>query len=66
MWRKLLIYRKTAKHFHRVELGNGNNTSLWLDHWSSIGRMHDITCCRGYIDMGIQKYATLASSNEHP
>ncbi|GKE22989.1 hypothetical protein Tco_1434501 [Tanacetum coccineum] len=32
-WRKLLQLRDLVRHFFWVQLGNGNNTSVWFDMW---------------------------------
>lgn len=59
MWKELLKYRDLAKFFHKVDLRNGENTSFWLDIWSLLGRISDITGLRGYIDLGIQANETV-------
>lgn len=32
MWKKILKARAVAKGFHRVDVKNGEATSLWNDH----------------------------------
>lgn len=52
-------YRDMAKGFHRVKVGNGASTSFWLDEWSGLGRIHNLTGPRGVIDLGIAGNATV-------
>lgn len=59
MWRKLLKYRELAKYFVKMEVGNGAPTLFWYDHWSSMGRIIDVTWERWFINFGIQRYPTM-------
>ncbi|XP_059635777.1 uncharacterized protein LOC132277957 [Cornus florida] len=36
-WRKILQLRHQARHFIKHLIGDGNDTSFWLDNWSSGG-----------------------------
>ena len=60
IWRKLLKFREMAKGFCRVEVGNGELTSYWFDHWSPLGRLVDIAGPRGVIDMGISQTSSVS------
>ncbi|KAG7533510.1 Reverse transcriptase zinc-binding domain [Arabidopsis thaliana x Arabidopsis arenosa] len=59
MWRKILKYRDIAKQFHKVEVLNGLTCSFWYDNWSNMGRLYDVTGCRGFIDLGVSSHATV-------
>ncbi|XP_013624050.1 PREDICTED: uncharacterized protein LOC106330029 [Brassica oleracea var. oleracea] len=62
MWKKILKARAVAKGFHRVDVKNGEATSLWNDHWSKMGRLIDVLGARGKIDLGISENATVAEA----
>ncbi|KAL9816499.1 hypothetical protein AtNW77_Chr4g0278291 [Arabidopsis thaliana] len=34
IWRKMPKYREQAKTFHKVEVKNGDTTSVWYGSWS--------------------------------
>ncbi|XP_013673935.1 uncharacterized protein LOC106378333 [Brassica napus] len=53
MWKKLLKLRPLASQLTRVDIRNGSVTSFWYDHWSSLGKLLDLTGERGCIDLGI-------------
>lgn len=48
-----------AKDFYWVQVGNGATTSFRFDDWSELGRIHDLTGTRGYIDLGISEKETV-------
>lgn len=62
MWKKILKTRAIAKGFHRVEVKNGETTSFWNDHWSSMGRLIDVVGERGHIELGIRANETVAEA----
>ena len=62
MWRKLVKLCDKAKEFHRMKVGDGNNTSFWFDSWSSMGRLFDLFGPHGCIDMGISLHSTVAGA----
>ncbi|XP_056858087.1 uncharacterized protein LOC130507391 [Raphanus sativus] len=62
MWRKLVKLRDKAKDFHRMKVGDGNNTSFWFDSWSSMGRLLDLFGTHGCIEMGIPLNSTVAEA----
>ena len=65
MWRKLLKYREKAKQFYKMEIMNGKKASFWHDKWSSLGCLLDVIGTRGYIDMGLGKYAMVEDAANH-
>ena len=48
-----------ASQLTRVDIRNGSVTSFWNDHWSSLGKLLDLTGERGCIDLGIPINATV-------
>ncbi|KAL9830395.1 putative reverse transcriptase zinc-binding domain-containing protein [Arabidopsis thaliana] len=62
MWRKLLKYRDTAKHFCRAEVQNGERVSFWYENWSNLGILHDILGDRGRTDLGITSRMTVSDA----
>lgn len=59
IWKKLLKYRDVVRTFCRVDVGNVALTSFWYDNWSSMGYLIDLTGPRGFIDLGINRKASL-------
>lgn len=59
MFKKLLKCREIAKDFHQVDVSDGASTSFWYDRWSHIGRLHELTRSRGFIDLGIPSNASV-------
>lgn len=59
MWGKILKYRQKAKDLYRVTVNNGKQTSFWYESWSELGCLIDIIGTRGFIDMGINREATV-------
>ncbi|XP_023644456.1 uncharacterized protein LOC111832379 [Capsella rubella] len=57
VWRKLLKLRDEVRLFIRAEVGNGELTSLWFDHWLPVGRILDITGPAGPRILGIPLHA---------
>ena len=51
--------------FLKVEVNNGSSTSFWFDHWSSLGRLCDITNGRGVINLGIKINDTVEKALRH-
>lgn len=39
-----------VKGFHKVDVHDGLFASFWFDKWLSLGRIHNISRRRGYID----------------
>lgn len=65
MWGKILKYREMAKQFYQVQVKNGKSASFWHDKWSSLGCLLDVIGMRGYIDMGLGKYAMVEDAANH-
>lgn len=65
MWHKMLKLREAAKSFYKKGLGNGRNTSFWLDHWSDKGVFAEILGERGVINLGIKRNATVEEALLH-
>lgn len=57
MWRKILKLRDLAKHYLRMEVHNGKDTSFWYDSWSPLGCLKDLLGERGTIGLGITENA---------
>ncbi|XP_024013050.1 uncharacterized protein LOC112087252 [Eutrema salsugineum] len=62
MWKQILKIRERARDFLRMNVRNGKGTSFWFDHWSSMGPLVELTGERGYIDLGMNSKATVATS----
>ena len=59
MWLKLVKLRDKAEDFHKMQVGDGNNTSFWFDSWSSMERLYDLFGSHGSIDMGVPLITTV-------
>ena len=57
MLRKILKLRDLAKHYLRMEVHNGKDTSFWYDSWSPLGCLKDLLGERGTIGLGITENA---------
>ena len=65
MWRKILKSREMAKHFYRVEVGNGRGTSFWYEMWNPMGRLKEVAGEGSHIDMGILMNAKVEDCLNH-
>lgn len=65
MWRKVLKSREMAKHFYRVEVGNGRGTSFWYEMWNPMGRLKEVAGEGSHIDMGILMNANVEDCLNH-
>ena len=59
MWKKLLKLRPLAYQFIQVEINSGATTSFWLDNWSPLGKLIDLTGEGGCIALGIPVHTTM-------
>ena len=59
MWKKLLKLRPLAYQFVRVEINSGAKTSFWLDNWSPLGKLIDLTGEGGCLVLGISLHTTV-------
>ncbi|XP_024015880.1 uncharacterized protein LOC112089134 [Eutrema salsugineum] len=59
IWWRMLKIRIVAQRFYYMEVNNGERTSFWLDRWSSLGRIFDITGSQGFIRLGIPSHYSL-------
>lgn len=58
-WDSLLSLRPLARSIIRCELGNGNDLSLWYDHWSLLGPLINLFGQFGPNHLGIPKFASV-------
>lgn len=59
MWKKLLKLRPLAYQFVKVEINSGATTSFWLDNWSPLGKLIDLTGEGGCLALGISLHTTV-------
>lgn len=59
MWKKLIKLRSLAYQFIQVEINNGANTFFWLDNWSTLGKLIDLTGEGGCAVLGIPLHSTV-------
>ena len=62
---KVLKSREMAKHFYRVEVGNGRGTSFWYEMWNPMGRLKEVAGEGSHIDMGILMNANVEDCLNH-
>lgn len=53
MWKKLLKLRPMAQQLTKMEINSGSNTSFWLEEWSPLGKLIDLTGDGGCMALGI-------------
>ncbi|GJT84747.1 putative RNA-directed DNA polymerase, eukaryota, reverse transcriptase zinc-binding domain protein [Tanacetum coccineum] len=63
-WRKILQLRPLIREFFKYKIGNGNNVSLWYDHWCSISPLASIIVTR-YINRDGLKTSSKVSDVFH-
>lgn len=59
MWKKLLRLRHIAYQFVQIEISSGATTSFWLDNWSLLEKLIELTGEGGCIALGISLDTTV-------
>lgn len=62
MWKKLLKLRPLAQQLTKMEINSGSNTSFWLEEWSPLGKLIELTGDGGCMALGIPLNATVERS----
>ncbi|XP_056863946.1 uncharacterized protein LOC130511120 [Raphanus sativus] len=59
MWKKLIKLRPLAQQLTRMEINSGSNTSFWLEKWSPLGVLIELTGDGGCMALGIPLNTTV-------
>lgn len=62
VWKKLLLLRPIVRKFFYHQLGDGKNTSFWVDWWCSSGPLQALVQSVDIKDSGIGLYDSVADS----
>lgn len=62
MWKKLLKLRLLAQQLTKVEINSGSNTSFWLEEWSPLGKLIELTGDGGCMALGIPLNTTVETA----